>query len=140
MDFSERFSEIRRLRSFSYETLSEFSGISKTTIYKLEKKNSVPSLSTLSKLSSVLKCDLINLYRLSEQEYLAEFEQLRCKIESDFSMRDYSRLQEYIHELDGLYSSIVYKGGDIQKDIYFESLEKLMIGSNLLNTISATMT
>ena len=50
-----RIKEIRLEKSITITELSNITGVSRTTIYKLEEQKSNPSLETISRISSGLK-------------------------------------------------------------------------------------
>ncbi|UCR75255.1 hypothetical protein BG3P_41 [Clostridium phage vB_CpeS_BG3P] len=64
--------EIRRKKSFTQKFLAEKLGISQSYLCELESKKSIPSLTTIKKLSNVLElCPIriINFYEEDELEF-----------------------------------------------------------------------
>lgn len=58
---ADRLIELRQERGFSQARLAELAGVDRKTINRIENGHFSPSLDTLTRLSVVLKCGLIEL-------------------------------------------------------------------------------
>ena len=76
------FKELRERTGYSTEYVSKQLGIKRTTLYKYEGCNSLPSASILLKMKEIYKCDyeeLLSAYKVAKEVYRERQNKKRSK-------------------------------------------------------------
>lgn len=56
--------EVRKKKNIKFETLAKMSGVSKSTLSKIERQEQEPKLSTMIQIALTLKVDIKELYKI----------------------------------------------------------------------------
>lgn len=56
--------EVRKKKNIKFETLTKMSGVSKSTLSKIERQEQEPKLSTMIQIALALKVDINELYKI----------------------------------------------------------------------------
>ncbi len=126
--FGEMFQALRTTKGYSYNTLSDEAGIAKNTLRNIERGKVIPTLDTLSILSSYLSVDLSTLFLSCKNNRHSRFDKLRRDFDRMVATHQTDRLFQHMHEAESLLSLVPSADEDDQLHNRIRELYYRMIG------------
>lgn len=102
--FGELFQALRKAKKYSYNSLSETSGIAKNTLRNIERGKVVPTIETLTLLTNYLDADLITLFITCKKNRHSQYENLKHTFEMMISAHKINELSELMSSVESLLS------------------------------------
>ena len=102
--FGELFQALRKAKKYSYNSLSETSGIAKNTLRNIERGKVIPNIETLTMLSNYLDADLAALFLTCKKNRHTQYEHLKHTFEMMISAHKTDELSELMSSMESLLS------------------------------------
>jgi len=102
--FGDLFQALRKAKKYSYNNLSETSGIAKNTLRNIERGIVVPNLETMTLLSNYLDADLAALFLTCKNNRHTQYEYLKHTFEMMISAHKTNELLELMSSMESLLS------------------------------------